>query len=627
MTETEVVTVEVPVIVPGETVVVEVEVPVPGETVVVEVPVEVIPPCGPTQPQGACGVGETCFGGACVVASTLCSPTNPNGVCAAGLTCFTGGCVLTSGLCGAANLAGPCEVGSTCVEGDCVGTADLCSSVNHEGLCPTGLECNTGICAEPFVDPCTVHVYTEQPVLGVSTAMIAADKLELLAANYTTWRADNEEIPLLAGPPTIIKVDGFDFKDLNKNGTLDPYEDWRLNESCRAWDLVSQMTLPQKIGTMSEGGRFGNGTADSSLTSGTIAAVVNLHRRYSLMRTSSVTAAQVAQYHNNLQALMERQPLGIPGTLTADPIHGFGLSTSGTNGNQSVSVPGQISAWPYPIGIGAINDLVLTHQFADTVRQEFMEMGLRWQLGPMADLATEPRWARVQNVFGENAFHVAMHVRTTIAGFQGNHVGGLRNGIAATMKHFPGAGMNEDGMDSHTYAGRYNVFPGNHFTYHLIPFQAAIDAGAAAVMPCYSIYKGQMDYNPEQVAAGTSYTLMTTLMKEEMGFTGMVTGDWGNLSKRYNQEAMSNAQYSAMWLHAGSHQYGSDAESNFLDAYNQGYIDDWDIDQAVHKIVEMTFKLGLFENPYVDPTAPNTRGAENRINGFNAQKRAMIMLR
>ena len=131
-------------------------------------------------------------------------------------------------------------------------------------------------------------------------------------------------------------------------------------------------------------------------------------------------------------------------------------------------------------------------------------MGYRWQLGPMADLGTEPRWARVQNVFGENAFHVAKHVQACVEGFQGVGDGGLANGIAATMKHFPGAGANEDGMDSHSRPGKFNVYPGGAFEYHQIPFQAAVDVGVAAVMPCYSVFKGQTDYDPEQVAASAA---------------------------------------------------------------------------------------------------------------------------
>jgi len=627
--------IEVPVVVteydvievPGETVYIDrVDVvEVPGETVVVEV--EVVPPCGPTQPQGACDAGETCFGGECVETATLCSPTNLIGLCAEGMTCFTGGCVLTSGLCSATNLTGPCELGSSCVDGVCVGTADLCSETNHEGVCPSGLECLAGICGEPTVDPCTVHVFTEQPVLGVSTAMLSSDKLELLQTNYDAWRVDNPEAPELAGPPNIRAADGIDFKDLNGNGVLDPYEDWRLNASCRAWDLVSRMTMDQKIGTMSEGGRFGNGTADSSLSNSAINAVVNQHRRYSLIRAGSIDASQVAQYHNQVQALAERQPLGIPATITADPIHAISQSTDSTTGIQSLRVPSLVSPWPRPIGLGAINDVALTARFADIVRIESREMGITWQLGPMADLATEPRWGRVGALFGENAFHVAHHIRTMIRTMQGNDLpGGLHEGIASSIKHFPGAGPDEDGMDSHGYEGRYNVFPGDHFTYHLIPFQAAFDEGVAALMPCYSIF-ADLDYDPEQVGAGFSYTLMTKLLKEEMGFTGMISGDWGTLADAFNTEAMSAAQRAAMWIHAGSHQFGSDSESNFLNAYNEGYLDDWDIDQAVAKILEMTFKLGLFENPYVDPAAPSVRSEAFRVDGFNAQKRAVIVLR
>lgn len=627
--ETEVVTVEVPgetIIVPGETEIVEVE--VPGETVVVEVPGE-IPPCGPTQPLGACEAGETCFDGACVDSASLCSPTNPEGTCAAGLTCFTGGCVLTSGLCGAEHPDGPCEVGSLCLEGACIATGNLCSSNNLEGLCPTGQECTLGICAEPEVDPCTVHVYTEQPELGVATERITPELLALVTVHLG-------ETPLPA--LQTITVDGLEFRDMNRNGALDMYEDWRLHETCRTWDLIEQMKVAEvaacqgapclRIGLMSEGSRTGNGTADGSLPTSTVSNIVTLYRRYSLVRLGSRSAFELAQYHNNVQALAEYQPLAIPVTITADPVHGFGLSTHGTTGVRSVGASAVVSPWPYPLGLGAINDLQLTSRFGEVVREEFRAMGIRWQLGPMADLGTEPRWARVQNVFGENAFHVAPHVRATIEAFQAADIGGLRFGIAATMKHFPGAGPDEDGMDSHSYAGRYNVFPGNHFTYHLIPFQAAVDAGVAAVMPCYSIFEGQMEYNPEQVAAGFSYGLMTELLREEMGFDGMATGDWGTLGNAYNQESMSAAQRAAMWLTAGSDQFGSDSESNFMDAYNLGYIGDAEIDRSVFRILEMTFKLGLFENPYVDAAAATevVRSEANLVDGFNAQKRAIIVL-
>ena len=184
----------------------------------------------------------------------------------------------------------------------------------------------------PEVDSCTVHYYTEQPDLGLAVERIPTDLLALVLVH--------EQNP---HPPEIITVDGLRFKDMNRNGVLDPYEDWRLKESCRALDLISQMSLEQRIGLMSEGSRMGNGTADGSLPSSTVANIVDLHRRYSLVRLGSRSAFELAQYHNNVQALAEFQPLAIPVTITADPVHGFGLSTHGTTGARTVNLSSIVS--------------------------------------------------------------------------------------------------------------------------------------------------------------------------------------------------------------------------------------------------------------------------------------------
>jgi beta-glucosidase len=428
----------------------------------------------------------------------------------------------------------------------------------------------------------------------------------------------------------IITVDGKQFKDLNGNGTLEPYEDWRLSAICRANDLVTRMTVPQKVGLMSEGSTIGTGSADGSIATSVYNQLANNNVRQALIRFGSFSGQQLARYMNTIQEVAEDLPLGIPFVVTADPVHGIRQSTNATSGNQSLSVSGVISPWPTPLGLGAINDRNVTWQYGDAVRREFMGMGFRWQLGPMADLASEPRWERNQNTFGENAIQVAKHVKACVEGFQGSSDGDLRNGIAATVKHFPGAGSNDGGMDSHTSPGRYAVHPGGYFEYHLAPFQAAFDVGAAAIMACYSIYKDQYAWDPFQVPSGFSHGLMTKLGKERMGFTGMITGDWGTAGSRgWNLEALSAADRAALWLKAGSHQYGSDSPAGFQAAYDQGIIALSDIDEAAAKILEMSVKLGIFENPYTDvDAAPGiVRSPENRLDGFNAQKRAIVMLR
>lgn len=447
---------------------------------------------------------------------------------------------------------------------------------------------------------------TEQPVLGIRTD--------------TTGKA-------------IITVDGLKFKDLNANGVLDPYEDWRLSALERAQDLVTRMSVAQKVGLMSESSYL-TVTNDGSINTASRNHIVNYHLRQSLVRLASIPAGadgasrakNLARYLNNVQELCEAQELGIPFVVTTDPSHGIDSSTNTTN---------HLSMWPMPLGLGAINDATLTRKFGTVVRKEFMALGLRWELGPMGDIASEPRWQRVQNTFGEVIDDVVKHTKACIQGFQAVGDGGLANGIAATMKHFPGAGPDQDGMDSHSTWGRYNVFPGNRWNDHLKPFIAAIEAGVAAVMPCYSIFKD----NPWDYAThpfGSSYCpgIITDLLKNQLGFDGLVTSDWGVIgSKHWGLDTLAVVptvqERVQLFLQAGCHQLGQDSYARVQEAYDQGLVTEEMIDEAATKILEMSFKLGIFENPYVDADATDSivNSQENAIAGFEAQKKAIVILR
>jgi beta-glucosidase len=259
-----------------------------------------------------------------------------------------------------------------------------------------------------------------------------------------------------------------------------------------------------------------------------------------------------------------------------------------------------------------------------------MASGLRWQLGPMADISTEPRWGRVPGTLGSEPMHVAKHVEAMVIGFQGSATGDLRNGIAATMKHFPGHGAQDEGMDAHTYIGRFNVYPGENLEQHFIPFQAAFDVGAASIMPCYSVYKGQYEYDPLQVPSGFSREFVTGLAKEKMGFTGMVTGDWNTANgQAFNMELLTYPERSALWLYAGSHQFGVDSNVGFQQGFDEGIISEASINEAAAKILEMTFKTGAFENPYTDvANVPNAvRTVASRTEGFESMKKAIVLLK
>ena len=223
--------------------------------------------CSPSNTTGECPDGATCFFGGCIIQTEACSPNNVEGVCPSGTVCFGGGCVLESALCSPSALDGPCELGSVCMDGVCVFRSSLCSETNHEGLCPEGEECLAGICGVPAVDPCTVEVYKDQPTIGVHTDVTTKAKLT---------------------------VDGLEFRDASGDGALDVYEDWRLNELCRAKDLVSKMDLAQKIGLLSEGSRVGSGTADGTVPDNVRTALIDRHERYALIRLGQRSATELA---------------------------------------------------------------------------------------------------------------------------------------------------------------------------------------------------------------------------------------------------------------------------------------------------------------------------------------------
>ena len=617
--------------------------------------------CSTTNTQGICASGQECFNGACVTDGSLCSSTNITGFCAQGSSCFGGGCVANSNLCSSTVPNGLCAVGQTCAQGACAATSSLCSSSNLTGSCAMGQTCTSGACVGTPIDPCTVQVYTAQPEIAV-------------AKNASST------------PAGILTVNGLNFKDLSKDGKLDAYEDWRLSDICRAKDLTAKLTLAQKIGLMTEVSNIGSGSIDggvpinvaSLITDTLIDGGTPQYVRQALDRVATsingtpLTAALTATYMNNIQELSESQQWGIPFVVTADPVNGFAMnvyntvvdggtgtladggtgqinimvsnmgmgagSNSGGTGNGSLN--GLISQWPQPLGIGAISDPVVAQQAGDAIRQDYRGLGLRWMLGPQADIATEPRWGRVQNTFGEDPYAVSSMVTPFMNGMQGQFgtEGGMKHGgIATTLKHFPGAGAEAGGLDSHSALGRYNVFPGNNFMQHVYPFRAAVAAGAAAVMPCYSIFKGQYTYDPLQVGAADSKELMTDLLRNTLGFNGLITSDWGVIGKAYGVENTSTVQRGALFIQAGSDQLGAEsAAGNIQLAFQTGLITQAQLDNAIQKILEMSFKLGIFENPYTDYATvqnhtttwtANVASVQSRTNGFNAQKMAMVILR
>ena len=318
--------------------------------------------------------------------------------------------------------------------------------------------------------------------------------------------------------------DGFAFRDLNKNGHLDPYEDPRLSIEVRVEDLLSQMTLEEKAGmlfqtmiTMNPDGSLNEGGGMLQTLSTREMVSQKRMNHFNILHISS--SRQMAEWYNRLQALAEETRLSIPVTISSDPRHAFSTNPA-TSFNAGV-----FSQWPESLGLAAMNDLALMEAYGDIVRKEYRAVGIRVALHPQVDLATEPRWSRINGTFGEDAERSGKLAAAYIRGMQGMNIG--PQSVSCMLKHFPGGGPQKDGEDPHFAWGREQVYPGNNFDYHLKPFEAAFAVGVSQVMPYYGMPVG---LPLEEVGFSFNKGVVTGLLREKYAFDGIVCTDWGLLT-------------------------------------------------------------------------------------------------
>ena len=424
-------------------------------------------------------------------------------------------------------------------------------------------------------------------------------------------------------------------RDLNKNGRLDPYEDPRRPIEERVADLLAQMTLEEKAGMlfhtmimMGEDGSLVEGAGMFGPFSTAEMVATRRMNHFNILRGAG--PRQMAEWYNRLQALAEGSRLGIPITISSDPRHAF-------SDNPATSfLSGAFSQWPEPLGLAATGDAALVEQFGDIARQEYTAVGIRVALHPMADPATEPRWARSNGTFGEDADLAARMTAAYIRGFQGAALG--PDSVACMTKHFPGGGPQKDGEDPHFPYGREQVYPGDNFNYHLIPFEAAFAAGTAQIMPYYGMPVG----TPlEAVGFGFNKDVITGLLRDKYGFDGVVCTDWGLLTdseiggspfpaRAWGVEHLSRPERAKKILDAGCDQFGGEAcPEVVVELVRSGQIAESRIDESVRRLLRDKFRLGLFDNPYVDPDAAErvVGSADFRAAGEQAQRRSIVLLK
>ncbi len=415
-------------------------------------------------------------------------------------------------------------------------------------------------------------------------------------------------------------------------GRTFPYQDSSLSIEQRAEDLLSRLSLEDKAGlmfhTMTSYGDISQPEPAFGLPSLT-EMVAGARMNHFNVIGSPAGAREMAAWHNRAQELAAGVGWGIPLTISTDPRHGF------TDNPGAAMLAGPFSQWPETLGLAAIGDADLVRRFADIARREYIAVGIRVALHPQVDLATEPRWARIGGTFGEDADLTSRMGVAYIVGFQGEHLGS--ESVATMVKHFPGGGPQKDGEDPHFEYGKDQVYPGDNLEYHLRPFIAAIDAGASQMMPYYGRPVGTR--YPE-VGFGFNKGVLTDLLRDRLGFTGIVCTDWGLLTdsdimgqpmpaRAWGVEHLSREERVVLALDAGVDQFGGEMCPEVLvSVVKAGKVSEGRLDVSVRRLLREKFTLGLFDHRQVDPdrAASVVGNAEFRQAALAAQQAAVTIL-
>ena len=469
----------------------------------------------------------------------------------------------------------------------------------------------------------------------------------------------------------ILTVDGYAFKDLNRNGLLEPYEDWRLPAEIRAEDLASRLPVEEIAGMMlysshqsvpSGGGMFGGATyggkpfaesgAKASDLSDTQKKFLTEDNLRAVLVTTVESPAVAAQWNNNMQALVEGMGHGVPVNTSSDPRH----ETSAT-AEYNYGAGGEISHWPTSLGLAATFDPALVEEFGQIAADEYRALGITTALSPQIDLATEPRWTRFYGTFGESPELDTDMARAYVDGFQTSFGkdeiadGWGYKSVNAMVKHWPSGGPEEAGRDAHYNYGKYAVYPGGAFETHLKPFtEGAFKLNgatgmASAVMPYYTISTG-IDPSGKNLGNSFSKYIITDLLREKYAYDGVVCTDWNitydNRSidsfdgKCWGVEELTVAQRHYECLKAGVDQFGGNNDKGpVLEAYAM-WVEEFGQESADQRFRESakrlllnSFRTGLFENPYLDPeaSAATVGKPEYMEKGYQAQLKSVVMVK
>ena len=465
----------------------------------------------------------------------------------------------------------------------------------------------------------------------------------------------------------IIEVDGLKFKDLNNDGKLDPYEDWRLSPKERAENLVSLMNVDEKIGMMLiNTRRMGLSQEDKEKTShdgvideaivekgqsifatskvyGTTHTLEKRHLRHFILR-DNFSPAEIAEWLNKMNEIAEGTRLGIPCLVTSNSRNENAESIFGMN-----DAGGIFSTWPGTLGLAAAaqgeikngGDASLISEFAEIARKEWDATGLRKGYMYMADTATDPRWQRTYGTFGEDPEFISDAIGRLIDGFQGEELG--KNSIALTTKHFPGGGARENGFDPHYKEGKWNLYPtpGSLEKYHIPPFRAAVNHGTSSIMPYYSIpsikksvvqeFEGQ-DIPFEEVGFTFNHYFINHILRGKLGFKGYINSDSGIINNMsWGVEELSEAERFAKAVNAGTDIVADTNDiENLKIAVSKGWISEKRINEANVRLLTEMFTLGIFDDRTYNSPEAATAVVSNKENwdaAYEGHKKSVTILK
>ena len=470
---------------------------------------------------------------------------------------------------------------------------------------------------------------------------------------------------------SLLERDGYVFKDLNRNGELDVYEDWRRPLGERAENLAALLSIDEIAGLMLYSEHQAVPTDSAGYWSSTYngvslsrsglphSAISDKQKKFLsednlravlLVRAESPRIA--AEWNNNLQAFCEGIGHGIPVNISSDPRHeaeAFAEFNAGSGG--------KISQWPCQLGLAATFDPELVREFGRVASSEYRALGIATALSPQADLGTEPRWFRFYGTFGEDPVLARDMVKAYVDGFQTSDGKDRIEGawgyesVNCMTKHWPGGGSGEGGRDAHYCFGKYSVYPGNDLEEQLVPFLGgafALNGGTdctSAIMPYYTI---SYNIDPSGRNVGNSYSsyIVNDLLREKYGYDGVVCTDWAithdyqkvedATGKCWGYENATEAERHFAVLEAGVDQFGGNNEKQpVLDAYRL-WVDKYGeasaqerFRKSARRLLMNMFRTGLFDNPYVDPARTESLVGcpEYMAKGFNAQLRSVVMLK